>query len=191
MKNFYLYVIIYFFIFVKKILTFKNTQGQQQINSSNNVNRIQNQQYQNMRQTQQNVTNTQMQNMQNTNQNQQQMQQLMNMNNLSINQRNNMGISSVSVNIEFIKNIENILKQPHSEERTENLGEVIFYYLLDFIPKYKLNATQGVFDDTILCSKLTGILIHEDDQEILDIVSNSENLLFFIQNVVVVKLNLI
>ncbi len=139
---------------------------------------------QNQRQNMNNMMNVQAQNM---NVNQIQPQNLINMQNQRLTpQMNNPMPTHVLENSEFIKNIENILKDPHSEERTENLGEVIFYYLLDFIPKYKLNVTQGQFDDTILCSKLTGILIHEDDQEIIDIVSNTENLLIFIKNVVMV-----
>jgi len=89
-------------------------------------------------------------------------------------------------NVDFFKTIDNILKRPNSDERMENLGELIFYYLIDFIPKYKLNDSQGKFDDTILCSKLTGILIHEDDDEILEIFSSTENLLVFIKSVVLV-----
>ena len=125
---------------------------------------------------------------QNINMNQNQTQNMNNIQNQRSNlQKNNLMATSVNENSEFIRNIENILRQPHSGERTENLGEVIFYYLLDFIPKNKLNDTEGQFDDTILCSKLTGILIHEDDQEIIDIVSNTENLLIFIKNVVIVN----
>lgn len=163
----------------------------------NNMNRMQNQYNQNYAYSRNDMNQNQRQNMnnmvnpqaQNINLNQNQPQNLMNLqqnqrlNNL---QMNNPMQTSVNENSEFIKNIENILQLPHSEERTENLGEIIFYYLLDFIPKYKLNVTGGQFDDTILCSKLTGILIHEDDQEIVDIVSNTENLLIFIKNVVMV-----
>lgn len=109
-----------------------------------------------------------------------------NQNQRANNQLNNLVVIPKNESAEFIKTIEDILQKPHSEERTENLGEVIFYFLLDFIPKFKLNVTQGQYDDTILCSKLTGILIHEDDQEILDIVSNTDNLLMFIRNVVMV-----
>lgn len=141
---------------------------------------------QNQRQNMTNMMNPQMQNM-NMNQNQAQINMNMQAQRGNPQMMNKMP-TPVNENAEFIKNIENILKQPHSEERTENLGEVIFYYLLDFIPKYKLNITQGQFDDTILCSKLTGILIHEDDQEIIDIVSNTENLLIFIKNVVMVTI---
>lgn len=139
----------------------------------------------NQRQNMNNQMNPQVQNM---NMNQNQPQNMMMQNQRANLQMTNQMTNPMNENSEFIKNIQNILKQPHSEERTENLGEVIFYYLLDFIPKYKLNVTQGQFDDTILCSKLTGILIHEDDQEIIDIVSNTENLLIFIKNVIMVIL---
>ena len=74
---------------------------------------------------------------------------------------------------------------PHTEERTEQLGEVIFYFLHEFIPKYNLNVIPNL-DDTVLCSKLTGILINEDDNEILEIVSSNESIIMFIKNVVLV-----
>lgn len=117
---------------------------------------------------------------------------ILNTGNLHINNNQGYQINRIiglkeNENIEFIKNIENILKQPHTDERTENLGEVIFYFLLDLISKFNLNVTKGQFDDTILCSKLTGILINEDDQEIYSIVSKNENLLVFINNVIMVK----
>ena len=146
----------------------------------NNLNRMPDQYNQNYAYSRNDMNQNQRQNMnkmmnpqvQNMNMNQNQPQNIMNMQNQRLNpQMNNLMPTPVNDNLEFIKNIENILKQPHSEERTENLGEIIFYYLLDFIPKYKLNLTQGQFDDTILCSKLTGILIHEDDQETISIIS--------------------
>lgn len=100
---------------------------------------------------------------------------------------NNMTPVAQEDNFDFFKTIDKILKRPNSDERMENLGELIFYFLIDFIPKYKLNDSQGKFDDTILCSKLTGILIHEDDDEILEIFSSTDNLLVFIKSVVLVK----
>ena len=87
---------------------------------------------------------------------------------------------------EFIEKIKQILTTPHTDERTEQLGEIIFYFLHEFIPKYNLNIIPQL-DDTVLCSKLTGILINEDDNEILEIVSNNETIIMFIKNVIVVR----
>lgn len=89
---------------------------------------------------------------------------------------------------EFIISIKKILSLPHTEERTEQLGEIIFYFLHEFIPKFNLNIIPNL-DDTVLCSKLTGILINEDDNEILEIVSSNETIIMFIKSVIVVKFN--
>jgi hypothetical protein len=90
-------------------------------------------------------------------------------------------------NLEFVNEIKKILLIQNSEEKTELLGETIFYFLLNIIPKYNLNITNGKFDDTILCSKLTGILLHTDESELLEIVSNTEILLLTIKDVIIVS----
>jgi hypothetical protein len=92
-------------------------------------------------------------------------------------------------NIEFVNEIKKILLIQNTEERNELLGETIFYFLLHhLIPKYNLNITRGKYDDTILCSKLTGILLHTDEAELLEIVSNTEILLLTIKDVIMVSI---
>jgi hypothetical protein len=95
-------------------------------------------------------------------------------------------------NLEFVNEIKKILLIQNQEERNELLGETIFYFLLHhLIPKYNLNISNGKFDDTILCSKLTGILLHTDETELLEIVSNTEILLMTIRDVIIVRFILI
>jgi hypothetical protein len=72
------------------------------------------------------------------------------------------------------------------DERHELLGETIFYFLLKFIPQNNLNNTGGRFDDTILCSKLTGIFLHTDPNELVEIVSNIQVLTMTIKDVIMV-----
>jgi len=120
-------------------------------------------------------------------------QRNMNMNNANSNNKKPINMNVISQNsknevTEFISAIKGILSMPHTDERTEQLGEIIFYFLHEFIPKYNLNIIPNL-DDTVLCSKLTGILINEDDNEILEIVSNNETIIMFIKNVIVVSLN--
>jgi hypothetical protein len=108
----------------------------------------------------------------------------MNKNNLNINMIHQNSPNN-EVN-EFIVSIKKILGLPHTEERTEQLGEIIFYFLHEFIPKFNLNIIPNL-DDTVLCSKLTGILINEDDNEILEVVSSNETIIMFIKSVILVK----
>jgi hypothetical protein len=89
-------------------------------------------------------------------------------------------------NIEFVTEIQKILMIKNVDERHELLGETIFYFLLKFIPQNSLNITGGRFDDTILCSKLTGILLHTDPNELVEIVSNVQVLTMTIKDVIMV-----
>lgn len=90
---------------------------------------------------------------------------------------------------EFINNVLRILKNPNNEEKTEQLGETIFYYLINFIAKYNLNTSEGRFDDPTLCSKLTGMFLSIDEKDLLEILSNNEILIITIKDVVNVSLN--
>jgi hypothetical protein len=89
-------------------------------------------------------------------------------------------------NVEFVSEIQKILMMKNVEERHELLGETIFYFLLKFIPQNNLNITGGRYDDTILCSKLTGILLHTDPNELIEIVSNVQVLTMTIRDVIMV-----
>ena len=73
------------------------------------------------------------------------------------NQNENKRITVEGENL--LETIKEKLKIEDNEERTEAVGETLFYFLIKFIPQYGLNTTNGKFNDSDLCSKLTGILI--------------------------------
>lgn len=87
-------------------------------------------------------------------------------------------------NMDFVRDIQKILSLNLSEERTELLGETIFYFLQQFIAQYKLNNTEGMFDDIVLCSKLTGILLQTEEGHLIEIVSNNDILILTIKDVI-------
>jgi len=87
-------------------------------------------------------------------------------------------------NFELVNKIKQIIAIPNLEERKELLGETIFYFLLRFIPSLNLNQTLGKFSDEVLCSKLTGIFLHTDEKELVNILSNIEILVFTIKDVI-------
>lgn len=76
----------------------------------------------------------------------------------------------------LVDKVKEKLKIENIDDRTEALGEVLFYFLLKFIPQYKLNMTEGKCSDTTLCSKLTGILIRTDVNNLLEIISSTSRL---------------
>lgn len=90
-------------------------------------------------------------------------------------------------NIELVDEIKKILTISAPEERKEMLGETLFYFLLSFIPKHNLNITGGKVDDAMICSKLTGILLHTDEKYLLEIVSNNEILKSALKEVILVR----
>jgi hypothetical protein len=91
-------------------------------------------------------------------------------------------------NVELLNKIKQIISIPNLEERKELLGETIFYFLLRFIPTFHLNQTSGKFSDDVLCSKLTGIFLHTDEKELVNILSNVEILVLTIKDVINVSL---
>jgi hypothetical protein len=91
-----------------------------------------------------------------------------------------------SEEVEFFNEINKILRSANTDERTELLGETIFYYLLRFIAKYNLNTSKGRFDDPTLCSKLTGMFLSIEEKDLLDIFSNQEVLTITINDVLMV-----
>ena len=76
----------------------------------------------------------------------------------------------------LVEKVKNIFKIEDPDDRTETLGDTLFYFLLKFIPQYKLNITEGRLPDSSICSKLTGILIKTDFKNLIEIISNSERL---------------
>ena len=118
-------------------------------------------------------------------QNQNNLNQLVN--NSNNNNNNNFNQKQGDDNIDLVLKVKNILKEKESEERSEMLGETLFYFLLDFINTFKLNISLGKFDDTFLCSKLTGILMHTEENQLIEIIRNSEILKLTIQDVIKVK----
>ena len=118
-----------------------------------------------MEQMMQQQRNMDMQNMQN-------MQIMPNMPNIP-NQNNN------KITVEGEKLLETVkenLKVEDPNERTEAVGETLFYFLIKFIPDYGLNTTNGKYNDSDLCSKLTGILIKTDPSILLQIISTTSGL---------------
>ena len=118
-----------------------------------------------MEQMMQQQRNMDMQNMQN-------MQIMPNMPN-NPNQNNN----KITVEGEnLLETVKENLKVEDPNERTEAVGETLFYFLIKFIPDYGLNTTNGKFNDSDLCSKLTGILIKTDPSILLQIISTTSGL---------------
>ena len=76
----------------------------------------------------------------------------------------------------LLETVKENLKVEDPNERTEAVGETLFYFLIKFIPDYGLNTTNGKFNDSDLCSKLTGILIKTDPSILLQIISTTSGL---------------
>jgi hypothetical protein len=76
----------------------------------------------------------------------------------------------------LFETVKNKLQIENPEERTEALGETLYYFLIKFIPQYKLNITKGKCDDEFLCSRLTGILIKTNQETLLQIFSKTTRL---------------
>ena len=96
------------------------------------------------------------------------MQGIPNMDN-NFNNNNNEKITVAGVHL--LDSIKEKLQIDNEEERTEAIGETLFYFLIKFIPQYGLNTTNGEFNDSDLCSKLTGILIKTEPNILLQIIS--------------------
>ena len=90
------------------------------------------------------------------------------------NQNENKRITVEGENL--LETIKEKLKIENNEERTEAVGETLFYFLIKFIPQYGLNTTNGKFNDSDLCSKLTVILIKTEPKVLLQIISNTQGL---------------
>ena len=91
----------------------------------------------------------------------------------------NLNVSKQMITVEKYElsdKIKQIMMVGNPDDRTEALGETLFYFLLAFIPQYNLNITKGKMDDTTVCSKLTGILIRTDEKNLLEIVSRTDKL---------------
>ena len=105
----------------------------------------------------------------------QQMPKMQNMGNQYMQNDNNM--TRITVEGEhLLDNIKEKLKIENSDDRTEAVGETLFYFLIKFIPQYGLNTTNGQFNDSDLCSKLTGILIKTEPTILLQIISSTQGL---------------
>ena len=101
------------------------------------------------------------------------MQGIPNMDN-NFNNSNNEKITVEGVHL--LDSIKEKLQIDNEEERTEAIGETLFYFLIKFIPQYGLNTTNGEFNDSDLCSKLTGILIKTEPTFLLQIISSTTGL---------------
>ena len=102
-------------------------------------------------------------------------QQMQNMDNQYMQNDNNM--MRITVEGEhLLDNIKEKLKIEDNEEKTEAVGETLFYFLIKFIPQYGLNTTNGKYNDSDLCSKLTGILIKTEPNILLQIISSTQGL---------------
>jgi hypothetical protein len=76
----------------------------------------------------------------------------------------------------LVEQVKEKLKIENPDDMTEALGETLFYFLMKFIPEYNLNITNGKYDDTTICSRLTGILIKTNPENLLEIISKTERL---------------
>ena len=76
----------------------------------------------------------------------------------------------------LLETIKEKLKIENNDEKTEEVGETLFYFLIKFIPQYGLNTTNGKYNDSDLCSKLTGILIKTEPNLLLQIISSTHSL---------------
>ena len=83
----------------------------------------------------------------------------------------------------LVDKVKQILQIENPNERTETLGEVLFYFLMQFIPQYKLNITEGKCDDTTISSKLTGILIRTNADNLLQMISTTTHLKNSLQDI--------
>jgi len=102
-------------------------------------------------------------------------QQMQNMDNQYMQNDNNM--MRITVEGEhLLDTIKEKLKIEDNEEKTEAVGETLFYFLIKFIPQYGLNTTNGKYNDSDLCSKLTGILIKTEPNILLQIISSTHGL---------------
>ena len=90
------------------------------------------------------------------------------------NQNENKRITVEGENL--LETIKEKLKIENKDDRTEAIGETLFYFLIKFIPQYGLNTSNGKYNDSDLCSKLTGILIKTDSKVLLQIISNTQGL---------------
>ncbi len=104
-----------------------------------------------------------------------------------INPFGNPQVVKSSEDLEFLEEVKKILRKTPSDERTEHLGETIFYYLLRFISKYNLNTSKGRFDDPTLCSKLTGMFLSIEEADLMEIISKNDVLTMTIMDVVNVR----
>ncbi len=84
----------------------------------------------------------------------------------------------------LLEKVKEILATKTDDDRTESLGETLFYFLTYFIPQYKLNTTGGKFSDTELCSKLTGILIKTDENNLCELLAKTERLYNSLKDVI-------
>ena len=122
-----------------------------------------------------NNMNNNMPNMNNNIQNINNNLQNINMNNN--NMQNDFMMNRITVEGEhLLETITEKLKIENQDERTEAIGEKLFYFLIKFIPQYGLNFTNGQITDEDLCSKLTGILIKTDPKVLLGIISSTPSL---------------
>ena len=100
-----------------------------------------------------------------------------NYNNFNNMGNNNNGMMRITVEGErLLDTIKEKLTIENDAERTEAVGETLFYFMLKFIPDYGLNTTNVKFNDSDLCSKLTGILIKTEPNILLQIISSTQGL---------------
>ncbi len=118
-------------------------------------------------------------------------QNFINNNNMNNNMFNNKNVISgnfenkkITVEGEhLVEQVKEKLKIENPDDMTEALGETLFYFLMKFIPEYNLNITNGKYDDTTICSRLTGILIKTNPENLLEIISKTEGLYLSLKEV--------
>jgi RNA recognition motif-containing protein len=107
--------------------------------------------------------------------------------NLLMNQNNTNTNNNIKITVENYNLVEKVKKNleiEDPEQRTEALGETIFFFLLHFIPAYGLNITNGKSSDSDISSKLTGILIKTDTNNLFEIISKNDKLVHSLKDVI-------
>ena len=112
----------------------------------------------------------------------------LNLNNNVVNNNQNIGFENKRITVEgehLVEQVKEKLKIENPDDMTEALGETLFYFLIKFIPEYNLNITNGRYDDTTICSRLTGILIKTNPENLLDIISKTDRLYHSLKEVLI------
>ena len=63
------------------------------------------------------------------------------------------------------------------DERKDAVGDTLYEFFEIFIPQYGINTSNGIFKDSYLCAKFTGILLDTSATNLLKIILNNNTLI--------------